>query len=282
MKPLLIDSHTHLDQECFHEDLEDVIGRAHEAGVTRLLTIGAGGGADEQFPNGLGSAHRAVRLAERFPSIYAAVGIHPHDAGGAAADPEYIRTLRELARHPKVVAIGEIGLDYFRDWSPFEAQRIVFRQQIALALEVEKPIIIHSRNTSGLNDAGQECLAALSEAGADRVGGVFHCFSESADFARTLATMNFRVSFPGSLTFRKAGPLRDIAREIPLEQILVETDAPYMAPEPHRGKRCESMFVTEVALVLSEIKGISYEECCRVVTQNTVKLFTPMQEKRND
>jgi len=277
MKPLLIDSHTHLDQECFEEDLEEVIARAHEAGVTRLLTIGAGGGPDEQYPNGLGSAHRAIRLAERFPSVYAAVGVHPHDAGGAAADPGYLKTLRELASHPKVVAIGEIGLDFFRDWSPFEAQRTVFRDQITIALDVQKPIIIHSRNTSGLNDAGQECLATLQRCGAERVGGVFHCFSESAEFARTLAGMNFRVSFPGSLTFRKAGQLREVAREIPLEQILVETDAPYMAPEPYRGKRCESMFVTEVALVLSEIKRVSYEECCRIVTRNTVELFTPMQ-----
>lgn len=277
MKPLLIDSHTHLDQECFQEDLEEVILRAHEAGVTRLLTIGAGGGPDERFPNGLGSAHRAIQLAERFPSVYAAVGIHPHDAGGAAADPGYLKTLRGLANHPKVVAIGEIGLDFFRDWSPFEDQRAVFRDQITLALEVNKPIIIHSRNTAGQHDAGRECLETLGKFGADRVGGVFHCFSESAEFAKILATMNFRVSFPGSLTFRKAIQLRQVAREIPLEQILLETDAPYMAPEPYRGKRCESSFVTEVAMVLSEVKGVSYEECCRAVTRNTVELFTPMQ-----
>lgn len=277
MKPLLIDSHTHLDQDCFAEDLEEVIARAHEAGVTRLLTIGAGGGPDEHYPNGLASAYRAIELIERFPKIHAAVGVHPHDAGGAAADPAYLNSLLELARHPKVVAIGEIGLDFFRDWSPFEAQRVVFREQIALALEVQKPIIIHSRNTAGLNDAGTECLATLRELGAERVGGVFHCFSESSDFAKLLADMNFRVSFPGSLTFGKAEQLRAVAKEIPLEQILIETDAPYMAPEPHRGKRCESMYVTEVALVLSEIKGISYEECCRAVTSNTLALFPLMQ-----
>ena len=276
MKPLLIDSHAHLDQECFAVDLEDVITRAHNAGVTRLVTIGAGGGHDEEHPNGLGSAHRAINLVKKFPSIFAAVGVHPHDAGGAADHPSYRTTLLDLAAHPKVVAIGEIGLDFFRDWSPIEAQRKVFREQIFVALEVKKPLIIHSRNTQGLNDAGQECLATLRALGAEKIGGVFHCFSESAEFARELRDINFKVSFPGSLTFRKASLLREIAKEIPIEQILVETDAPYMAPEPYRGKRCESMYVNEVALVLSEIKGIPYEECCRIVTKNTLDLFPAM------
>jgi TatD DNase family protein len=260
MEPLLIDSHTHLDFEVFDTDRDEVILRAMQAGVTRLLTVGAGGGGGS---TGLRSAYRAVLLAEKHPGVFASVGVHPHDASADFNGDE----LETLSRHPKVIAIGETGLDYFRNSAPVEDQRRVFRSQIELALKAKKPLIIHSR------EAGEECLATLTELGAEAVGGVFHCFSESAGFAVALAKLNFKVSFPGTLTFKKADALRSVAAAIPLTQILVETDAPYMAPEPFRGKRCESSFVTEVARCLSHIKGITYEECCSQLTKNTLSLF---------
>jgi TatD DNase family protein len=273
MKPLLIDSHAHLDDPSFHSDLAEVIERAADAGVTRIISIGAGGGDSEKNKDGLGSARSIVSIIDRFPNVYATVGVHPHDAAKAIEFGNYYSTLKDLATHPKVVAIGEIGLDLFRDWAPIEMQRQVFRSLIELALEVGKPVIIHSRNAADSNNIAKECYETLVSYGAQKIGGVFHCFSESAEFAQALREINFRVSFPGSLTFRKANELRQVAAAIPLDQILVETDAPYMAPEPYRGKRCESMFVSEIALVLSELKRISYAECCETLTSNTEKLF---------
>ncbi len=255
----LIDSHAHLDVSAFESDLDDVINRAREAGVRRILTIGAGGG-----PN---SAERAVALAHRYPNIWASVGIHPHDADQAFD----LDRLRALAGDDRVVAIGETGLDFYRRWSDFDNQRRCFIQQISLAKEVGKPLIIHSR------DAGEECFEILVKQKAEEVGGVFHCFSESAEFASRLLEINFMVSFPGTITFKKAFQLREVVRQIPLTQILVETDAPYMAPEPHRGKRCESSWVKLTADKLAEIKKIPLEECARILTENTKRLFKPMQ-----
>lgn len=252
---LLIDSHTHLDFEAFDADRAEVVARAEAVGVTRLITIGAG--------RAMESARAAVHLAHQYPGVFATVGVHPHDA---ACDYS-IGELEELAENPKVVGVGETGLDFYRDWCPVDAQYRAFEVQVDLALRVQKPLIIHSR------EAGAECLRILQERGAAQVGGVFHCFSEDVDFARQLATMNFLVSFPGTLTFKKAESLRAVARDIPLSQIMVETDAPYMAPTPHRGQRCESAYVVEVARVLAEVKGVSFEECCAQVTSNTERLF---------
>jgi TatD DNase family protein len=252
---LLIDSHTHLDFEAFDTDRAEVIARADAVGVTRLITIGAG--------RDMESARAAVLLAGQYAGVFATVGVHPHDAACAYN----ISELEELASNAKVVGIGETGLDFYRDWCPVTAQYQAFEAQIELALRVRKPLIIHSR------EAGAECLRILQERGAEQVGGVFHCFSESVEFARQLADINFLVSFPGTLTFKKAQDLRAVARDIPLTQIMVETDAPYMAPTPHRGQRCESAYVVEVARVLAEIKGVSFEECCKQVTSNTERLF---------
>lgn len=256
---MITDSHTHLDSEVFDNDREEMIERAFAAGVTRLVTVGAGAGLD--------SAVRAIALAERYPFVWATVGVHPHDAG---KDIDFDH-LTELTRHPKVVAVGETGLDFFRDWAPKDRQYLYFEQQIALALAAKKPLVIHSR------DAGDECLRILTTNGAAAVGGVFHCFSENAEFAAKLREIGFLVSFPGFITFKKQQDARNTCSTIPLEQIMVETDAPYMAPEPYRGKRCEPSFVVETARQLAALKGLSLQEVARQTTDNALRLFSTMR-----
>ncbi len=256
---MITDSHTHLDGEVFDEDREACIERAIAAGVTRMISVGAG--------QGIESARRAIALAERYPFIWATAGIHPHDAG---ADFDFSE-LEALARHPKVVAIGETGLDFFRDWSPIDRQYSYFERQIELALAVHKPLIIHSRQ------AGEECIRILEEKGAETVGGVFHCYSENAEFATRLRALGFLVSFPGFITFKKQDEARQVCSAIPLDQIMVETDAPYMAPEPHRGKRCEPSFVVETARQLATLKGVSLEEVAKQTTENALRLFSLMR-----
>jgi TatD DNase family protein len=251
----LIDTHTHLDSPEFDADRAECVRRAQEAGIVRILTIGAA--------DGLGSAKRAIALAREFPCVWAATGIHPHDA----ARPESPDELRELAQDQRVVAIGETGLDFFRDWSPKRDQYIWFERQIGLALELKKPLVIHSR------EAGKECLEVLKQNGASEVGGVFHCYAENANFAEKLREINFLVSFPGFITFKRSDDSRAIARDIPLEQMMIETDAPYMAPEPHRGKRCEVAHVRGTAEVIAQIKDLPLDEFARVTTINAMKLF---------
>lgn len=251
----LVDSHTHLTAEEFDADREDVINRALAAGITRIITIGAGYKSE--------SAEKAISLAEKYPNIWASVGVHPNDA---ETDFGFLERLKQLATHPKVVAIGETGLDFYRDWAAPDLQDKWFRLQIELALEVKKPIIIHSRN------AGPQCFEVLKETGALKVGGVFHCFSEDTAFAEKLIDINFIISIPGSVTFKKADALREVVKNIPLSRIMVETDAPYIAPVPHRGKRCETSFMVETAKAIAEIKGISLDEVATATT-NTAKKF---------
>jgi len=252
---VITDSHTHLDAAEFDSDREAVIARALAAGASRIITIGAADGFD--------SADRAIVLAEKYPFIWATAGIHPHDA----SVPVDLARLEALAKHPRVVAVGETGLDFFRNNAPPEFQERWFRAQIELALTLKKPLVIHSR------EAGAKCLSILRELHAERIGGVFHCYAEDVEFAKSLAEINFLVSFPGPLTFKKADTLRKVAAEVPLHQIMVETDAPFMAPEPHRGKRCESAFVVETARALAAIKGISLEETAKVTSANASRLF---------
>jgi TatD DNase family protein len=253
--PEFFDSHTHLDSKEFSEDQEAVIKRAQAAGVTRLLTVGAS--------DGFASAERAIALAERYPFIWASAGIHPHDAE-TDFDPEKLAT---LLAHDQVRAAGETGLDFFRDWSPRDLQEQWFRAHITLAREVKKPLIIHSR------DAGKECLSILKEEAAEDVGGVFHCYAEDAAFAKELRNINFLVSFPGTITFKKADNVRAAARDIPIEQIMIETDAPYMAPTPYRGKRCESAYVVETARMLAEVKEIPIEQVAEMTTRTAMDFF---------
>jgi TatD DNase family protein len=251
-----VDSHAHLDGPAFDEDRELVLERARAAGIAFIVNIGA--------TDGLAGAQRSIELAQRYDWIWCSVGIHPHDSG---ANLDF-QKIRRLAAHPKVCAIGETGLDFFRDWAPVAEQERYFDLQIELACEVQKPIIIHSR------EAGPQCLARLTGSGIEQVGGVFHCYSESVAFAETLASMNFYVSFPGSLTFPKASALREVAAAIPLEQILLETDSPYLAPVPFRGKRCESAFMIETAKMLAEVKQLSLETVAQQTTNNVRKLFS--------
>ena len=232
----LLDSHTHLDSESFDIDREACIERARANGITRILTVGAG--------RGLASTRGAIALAESYDWIWASAGIHPHDAG---QDLD-ISDLKKLAEHPKVVAIGETGLDFFKNLAPIDKQYEYFELQIELALAVKKPLIIHSRQ------AGEECLKLLETKNANAVGGVFHCYAEDAAFAERL-----------------------ICKAIPLEQMMVETDAPFMAPEPHRGKRCEPAFVLETARCLATLKGLPLEEVAAIPTSNALKLFSTMR-----
>jgi TatD DNase family protein len=255
----LIDSHCHLDMEQFDSDREACIERSVEAGVTRLITIGTG--------DGLSGAHKAIALAEKYAMIWATVGVHPHSTGESFD----IAELERLARHPKVVAIGETGLDFYRDWAPVDKQQQAFELQIALARRVKKPLVIHSR------EAGEACIQTLLQHGAAEVGGVFHCFAEDAAFAERLRAINFSVSFPGQLTFKKAQSVREICQQIPMEQILVETDSPFLAPEPKRGARCEPAFVVHTARKLAEVKGLSLEEVAAITTRNALTLFSGMR-----
>lgn len=251
----LFDTHVHLDSSDYDQDREAVLSRAREAGVTRFVSIGAG--------SGLESAERAIALASSNADIWASAGVHPHDAG----IPEAADKLRNLAQHPRVVAIGETGLDFHYDFAPRPAQEQWFRAQIQIARELRKPLIIHCRS------AATECFDILVAEKASEVGGVFHCYSEDAAFASRLRDINFLVSFPGMVTFKKADNVRDAVRGIPLERMMLETDGPFLAPVPYRGKRCESSFMVETAKAIAEIKNISIEELARKTTETALRFF---------
>lgn len=255
----LVDTHTHLTAHEFDHDRAEVLLRAEGAGVTRFITIGAGYGRS--------SAEAAVALAESDSRVFASVGLHPNDA----AEPFDAALLPPLASHPRVVAIGETGFDfYWKHATPTQQERW-FRHQVELALEVRKPIVIHSR------EAGSECLALLSEYPVHEVGGVFHCFAEDSSFAEKLAPMNFLISVPGTVTFKKAEALRTVVREVPLEQLLLETDAPFLAPEPHRGTRNESAYMALTAQRIADIRGISLETLAQATNENAKRLFRGLE-----
>ncbi len=236
----LIDSHCHLDSEQFDADRDAVIARAIEAGVEHMVAIGTG--------NGPPDLEAGVRLADRHPAFYATVGVHPHDA--AKASPETFSQIASLLKHPKVIAIGEIGLDYHYDFSPREAQRDVFIEQMRIAREAHRPIVIHTR------EAWADTIALLREHWAPSgIGGIMHCFSGGPTEAEQALALGFYLSFGGIVTFPKAAEIREAARLAPADRILVETDAPYLAPVPKRGKRNEPAFIVETARKLAEIRG---------------------------
>ncbi len=254
----LIDSHCHLDHEQFREDREAVIERALEAGVERMVSIGTGDGPPD--------LEVGIRLADRYPALYTTVGVHPHDA--SKAQPETWRRLAELLRHPKVVALGEIGLDYHYDFSPREVQRAVFLEQIALAREARKPVVIHTR------EAWDDTLALIEQHWAPAgLPGIMHCFSGGPREAERCLSLGFYLSFGGIVTFPKALEVQQAARRIAADRMLVETDAPYLAPVPKRGKRNEPALVVETAKKLAELRGETLEEVAAATSENFRRLL---------
>ena len=258
----LIDSHCHLDSESFHGDREAVIERATAAGVERMLTIGSGDGPPD-------SVDVAVRLAERFPMLYASIGVHPHDA--AKATPETYRRFAELASHPKVVAVGEIGLDYHYDHSPRDVQREVFAEQMRIASDARKPIVIHTR------EAWKDTVALILQHWNPAYGGVIHCFSEGPAEAQEALDLGFHISFSGIVTFPKAIGIHDAARLAPPDRLLIETDAPFLAPVPYRGKRNEPAYVVETAKRVAELRGIAPDALAATTVANFERLFLAAQ-----
>jgi TatD DNase family protein len=252
----LVDSHCHLDDPKFDPDRDRVIERALAAGVEQMVAVGTG--------NGPPDLEAGIRLAERYPFMYATVGIHPHDA--AKATPESFARLRELARHPKVIAIGEIGLDFHYDFSPRPVQNSVFERQLEIAAELEKPVVIHTREAWA---ATLEMLAGW------RGGGIMHCFTGDAEAAREALDLGFHLGFGGVVTFPKAGDVREAARITPDDRLLVETDSPYLAPVPHRGARNEPAFVVEVARRLAEVRGCAPEHIAEISTANFRRCCLP-------
>ncbi|MBX3294316.1 MAG: TatD family hydrolase [Acidobacteria bacterium] len=295
----LIDSHCHIDGPQFDEDRDAVVARAREAGVAAMLNVGTGDPNSDDF-------RRAVRVAESYENVWAGVGVHPHDA--KLYDDRAEEHLLELARgSEKIVAWGEIGLDYYYDHSPRDVQREVFRRQIRLAKELELPIIVHSRDA---NDDTVEILteefgrradtlvrmsvvptrkSAVESEGvgvngvvaggtgdADksvRAPGVMHCFGGTPEMALALMEVGFLISFAGNVTFKKAEELREAARVVPLERLLVETDCPFLTPVPHRGKRNEPAMVVHTAKFLAELKGVEFEVLARQTSENFSRLF---------
>ncbi len=253
----LVDSHCHLDSEQFDGDREAAIERAFAAGVETMLAIGSGDGPPDY--------EAAIRLADQHAAIYATVGVHPHDAG--KADDRTLAELERLLKHPKVVAIGEIGLDYHYDFSPREVQRAVFVAQLDLARRSGRPIAIHTR------EAWDDTFALLEQhwVGAPQ-GGIMHCFSGGPEEARRCLAMGFHLSFAGVVTFPKATALHQAAREAPLDRILIETDAPYLAPVPMRGKRNEPAFVAHTARRLAELRGETVETIVAATSTNFRRL----------
>ena len=256
----LVDSHCHLDGDKYTHDLEAVLERAAQAGVSRMLSIGTGDGPPE--------LDRAVRLAERFPQLSATIGIHPHDA--AKATSKSFDDLRALGRHPKVVAFGEIGLDFHYDFSPREVQRDVFVEQLKMARELELPVIIHTR------EAWDDTLEVLQEHWDERrpdsKGCILHCFTGDANQAAQALARGYYLAFGGVLTFKTADGVREAATITPDDRLLVETDAPYLAPLPWRGKRNEPSFIVETVRRLAEVRGVTPEHIARITTANFERL----------
>jgi TatD DNase family protein len=254
----LIDSHAHIDFPQFAEDRDAMFERARAAGVTTLLAIGTGPGPEK--------LDAALPFAEQRDWIYATVGIHPHEA--KEVTPTHLDELARLARHPRVIAWGEIGLDYFYDHSPREAQHRVFRDQMALAHQAKLPIVIHCR------DAWSDCLNMIEEYWRSTgLGGILHCFTSTLEDARRGIEMGFMISFAGNSTYAKTQNIRDVAKELPIENILIETDSPYLAPQSCRGKRNEPAYVAEVARTLASVRNLSPDEVAAATSENFRRFF---------
>lgn len=258
MTASLVDTHCHLDPAYFPEGPDDVLGRARAAGVAGFVVVGVG--------SDLAPARAAVALAAKMPErIGAAAGVHPHDA--TSLDDTAYAELAEIVARPEVVAVGEIGLDYHYDHSPRDVQRAVFARLVHLARAVQKPIVVHTR------EAASDTLSVLAAEGAREVGGIIHCFSEDRAFAEKALDLGFYLSFSGIVTFKSAAAIHDVARWAPLDRVLVETDSPYLAPVPLRGKPCEPAYVVHTARRVAELRGIPFEELAAATTANAEKAF---------
>jgi len=252
---MLIDSHAHLEMPEFSKDLESVIQRAKASGVEYIFTVGT---EKKDWK-------RALEIADSHPRIYAILGVHPHNA--KEIDDQTYPTLRDLCRNAKVKAYGEIGLDFFRNLSPRDLQLKRFREQIGLAKELRLPVVIHDR------EAHQDTLEILKSERAEECGGIIHCFSGDYEMAKACMDMGFFISIPGSITFKNAEGFRETISRIPLESLLVETDAPFLTPLPFRGKRNEPSYVRYTAQSLAEVKKISFEKVAEVTTENALRIY---------
>ncbi|MBM4324731.1 MAG: TatD family deoxyribonuclease [Deltaproteobacteria bacterium] len=252
---MLIDSHAHLEMPEFRKDLSEVLQRAKDSGVEYIFTVGT-----ERK-----DWRRALEIAQSHPSVYAILGVHPHNA--KEIDEKTYPVLKELCKHERVRAYGEIGLDFFRDHSPRDVQLKRFREQVGLAKELKLPIVVHDR------EAHREALEILKSEKAGENRGIIHCFSGDEKMAKACMDMGFFISIPGSLTYKDAGPFHEIVKRLPLEFLLVETDAPFLTPVPFRGKRNEPSYVKYTAEKLAEIKGVAFEKVAEVTTQNALKVF---------
>lgn len=262
-RPVLIDTHAHLDDRQFADDLEGVLERAQTAGVEQIMTIGIN----------LPGSRAAIALAQRYPTVYATVGVHPHDAQDL--DPVGLDELRRLAYHPKVVAIGEIGLDYYRMLSPREAQQRAFEAQLRLAQDLELPVVIHTRDAAESDEASRDVLDTLRNwrrSGTTR-GGVLHCFSGDTTMLEEAMAIGFYIGLDGPVTYPKAVQTHEVAQAVPLDRLLVETDSPYLAPQRWRGKRNEPAYVVAVAEKIAALRGTTLDEIARQTTANAILLF---------
>lgn len=255
VQPGIIDSHAHLQDSRFADDLEAVLQRAAEAGLERIVCVGYD----------LPSSREAVALARRYPMIKAVVGIHPHDAD--TINDQSLAELWELGKLPEVVGVGEMGLDFYRDLSPRDVQRNGFVAQIKLAHELGKPIVIHDR------DAHQEVTDIIKQEKAGKNGGIMHCYSGHLPLAVELMKLNFHISFAGPVTYKNAQKTAEVASRIPLDRILVETDCPYLTPEPKRGKRNEPALVAGVVEKIAALQNKTFEEVAYITSRNTKKVF---------
>ncbi|HTY21697.1 MAG TPA: TatD family hydrolase [Desulfomonilaceae bacterium] len=251
----LIDSHAHLELEPLFKDSAAVVKRAREAGVISIITVGT------DIPD----VERALKIADEFERVFASVGFHPHNAKDV--HDGMLAKMEILARHPKVVAYGEIGLDFFRNWSPQEVQVSVFEEQLELAKRLTKPVVIHLRN------AHKEGLEILEKAAPFAAGGVIHCFSGDRSDAQRALELGFYISIPGTVTYKKNERLRAIIRELPEDRLLLETDAPFLTPEPFRGKDNEPAFIVHTAAKVAEVRGTSIQEISSATASNAIRLF---------
>lgn len=251
----LVDTHAHLDFPRFDEDRKEVIERAIDGGVKTIVNIGSD----------MTSSRNSVELSRRYNEIYSVVGIHPHNADSFNLNVS--KKLKSLSENKKVVAIGEIGLDFHYDNSPREKQKQAFRAQLRLAKSLDLPVVIHTR------DADEETLEILKEENADKIGGIMHCFASDKKMAKEILDLGFYIAFGGLITFKNLANLREVVKEVPMNKILVETDAPYLTPDPYRGKRNEPLYVKYVVEKIAEVKGLSEEEVAKKTTENAKKVY---------